>query len=110
MVNGAPEAGTNPFYAIMPKWFLLPGILVATAASIIASQAIISGSFTIIKEAISLNFWPKVRVLNPTFVRGQVYLPFVNWYLWFSCSLVVIFFRASAIWRQPMGLLLQLQR
>lgn len=104
MVNGAPEAGTNPFYAIMPKWFLLPGILIATVASIIASQAIISGSFTIIKEAVSLNFWPKVRVLNPTFVRGQVYLPFVNWYLWFSCSLVVIFFRASANMEAAYGL------
>jgi KUP system potassium uptake protein len=104
MVNGAPEAGINPFYAIMPKWFLLPGIIVATAASIIASQAIISGSFTIVKEAVSLNFWPKVRVLNPTFVRGQVYLPFVNWYLWFSCSLVVIFFRASANMEAAYGL------
>jgi KUP system potassium uptake protein len=80
----------------MPKWFLLPGIFFATAASIIASQAIISGSFTIVKEAVSLNFWPKIRVLNPTDIRGQVYLPFVNWYLWLSCSLAVIFFRESA--------------
>ncbi len=96
IANGAPEAGLNPFYAIMPKWFLVPGILIATAAAIIASQAIISGSYTIVKEAISLNFWPKARVLNPTFIRGQVYLPFVNWYLWVACSLVVIFFQASA--------------
>jgi len=96
MINGDPGAGVNPFYAIMPKWFLLPGILVATAASIIASQAIISGSFTIVKEAVSLNFWPKIRVLNPTFIRGQVYLPFVNWYLWISCSLAVILFGESA--------------
>ena len=95
MLNGTPEAGINPFYSIMPKWFLLPGILIALAASVIASQAIISGSFTIIKEAVSLNFWPKVRVLNPTLVRGQVYLPFVNWYLWIACSLVVVFFKAS---------------
>jgi len=104
IVNGAPEAGTNPFYAIMPKWFLLPGIIIATAASIIASQAIISGSFTIVKEAVSLNFWPKVRILNPTFVRGQVFLPFVNWYLWISCSIVVIFFRASANMEAAYGL------
>ena len=95
MLNGTQEAGINPFYSIMPKWFLLPGILIALAASVIASQAIISGSFTIIKEAVSLNFWPKVRVVNPTSVRGQVYLPFVNWYLWIACSLVVIFFKAS---------------
>jgi len=101
---GVPEDGLNPFFAIMPKWFLIPGILIATAASIIASQAIISGSFTIVKEAISLNLWPKVKVLNPTHVRGQVYLPFVNWYLWFACSLVVIFFRASANMEAAYGL------
>jgi KUP system potassium uptake protein len=104
MINGVPGEGVNPFYAIMPKWFLLPGILIATAASIIASQAIISGSFTIVKEAVSLNFWPKIRVLNPTFVRGQVYLPFVNWYLWIACSLVVVFFRASANMEAAYGL------
>jgi len=104
IVNGAQEAAVNPFYAIMPKWFLLPGILIATAASVIASQAIISGSFTIVKEAVSLNFWPKLRVLNPTFIRGQVYLPFVNWYLWISCSLVVIFFKESANMEAAYGL------
>ena len=104
MINGAPGDGINPFYAIMPKWFLLPGILIATAASIIASQAIISGSFTIVKEAVSLNFWPKIRILNPTFNSGQVYLPFVNWYLWLSCTLVVVFFRASANMEAAYGL------
>ena len=104
MINGAPVEGVNPFYAIMPKWFLLPGILVATAASIIASQAIISGSFTIVKEAVSLNFWPKTRVLNPTFIRGQVYIPFVNWYLWIACSIVVLFFRVSSNMEAAYGL------
>ncbi|MBI5009073.1 MAG: KUP/HAK/KT family potassium transporter [Bacteroidia bacterium] len=104
LANGIPESDLNPFFAIMPGWFLIPGILLATAASIIASQAIISGSFTIVKEAISLNLWPKVRVLNPTNVKGQVYLPFVNWYLWFACSLVVIFFRASANMEAAYGL------
>jgi KUP system potassium uptake protein len=88
----------------MPKWLLLPGILIATAASIIASQAIISGSFTIIKEAVSLNFWPKIRVLNPTFVRGQVYLPFVNWYLWIACSIVVLIFKESGNMEAAYGL------
>ena len=104
LAGGKPEPGLNPFFAIMPDWFLLPGILIATAASIIASQAIISGSFTIVKEAISLNLWPKVRVLNPTNVKGQVYRPFVNWYLWFACSLVVVFFRASANMEAAYGL------
>ncbi len=96
MANGFPGEGVNPFFGIMPKWFLLPGILIATAASIIASQAIISGSFTIVKEAVSLNFWPKLRVLNPTYNRGQVYIPFVNGYLWLACSIVVIIFKESA--------------
>jgi KUP system potassium uptake protein len=104
IANGAPEEGINPFYAIMPAWFLLPGITIATAAAIIASQAIISGSFTIVKEAVSLNFWPKVRVLNPTLVRGQVYLPFVNGYLWIACSLVVLIFQASANMEAAYGL------
>ena len=104
MTNGFPGEGVNPFYAIMPKWFLLPGITIATAAAIIASQAIISGSFTIIKEAVSLNFWPKVRVLNPTLNRGQVYIPFVNWYLWIACSIVVVFFKESANMEAAYGL------
>ena len=110
MVNGNPGAGVNPFYAIMPKWFLLPGIIIATAAAIIASQAIISGSFTIIKEAVSLNFWPKVRVLNPTFIRGQVYLPFVNWFLWIAAALLLFFSKNQQIWKQLMVWLLPLLR
>jgi KUP system potassium uptake protein len=104
LTNGAPESGENPFFAIIPEWFLIPGIVIATASAIIASQAIISGSFTIVKEAISLNLWPKVKVVNPTQVRGQVYLPFVNWYLWAACSLVVIFFRASSNMEAAYGL------
>jgi len=94
--HGVPETGLNPFFGMMPKWFLVPGIFLAIAAAVIASQAIISGSFTIVKVAVSLNLWPKVRILNPSRVRGQVYLPFVNWYFWIACSLVVVFFRASA--------------
>jgi len=104
LMNGAPKPGLNPFFAIIPEWFLIPGVLIATVAAIIASQAIISGSFTIVKEAISLNFWPKARVLNPTIIRGQVYLPFVNWYLWIACSMVVVFFQASANMEAAYGL------
>jgi KUP system potassium uptake protein len=102
--NGFPGADVNPFFGIMPKWMLPAGIMIATAASIIASQAIISGSFTIVKEAVSLNFWPKVRVLNPTLNRGQVYIPFVNNYLWVACSVVVIFFQESANMEAAYGL------
>jgi len=85
----------NPFFEIVPHGFLLPSILVATAATIIASQALISGSFTLISEAISLNFWPKVSVKYPTTVRGQIYIPSINWILCSGCILVVLYFRTS---------------
>ncbi len=104
MMNYVPGSEVNPFFAIMPRWFLLAGIIISTLASIIASQALISGSFTLLSEAVSLNFWPKIRILNPTFVRGQVYLPFVNWSLWLMCSLVVIFFEESANMEAAYGL------
>jgi KUP system potassium uptake protein len=87
--------GANPFFEIVPHWFLLPSILIATAASIIASQALISGSFTLISEAISLNFWPRVTVKFPTDVRGQIYIPSINWVLCTGCFLVVLYFRTS---------------
>lgn len=87
--------GANPFFSIVPTWFLLPSILIATAASIIASQALISGSFTLISEAISLNFWPKVKVKFPTNIREQIYIPSINWILFAGCILVVLYFRKS---------------
>lgn len=104
MMHYIPGTDVNPFFAIMPRWFLLVGIVLSTLASIIASQALISGSFTLLSEAVSLNFWPKIRILNPTFIRGQVYLPFVNWSLWIMCSLVVLFFRESANMEAAYGL------
>jgi KUP system potassium uptake protein len=90
------EPNINPFYAIMPDWFLLPGIIIATAAAIIASQAMISGSYTLISEAVSLNFWPKIRISQPTSVKGQVYIGSINWFLWAACCFVVFFFRESS--------------
>jgi KUP system potassium uptake protein len=104
MMHYTPGTEVLPFFAIMPKWFLLTGILISTAASIIASQALISGSFTLISEAVSLNFWPQIKISNPTFVKGQVYIPFVNWSLWIMCSLVVIFFRESSNMEAAYGL------
>jgi KUP system potassium uptake protein len=96
MMNMETRAFHNPFFEIMPDWFLIPGVILATIAAIIASQAIISGSFTLTSEAISLNFWPDLKVLHPTYVKGQVYLPFVNWFLWIACSLTVFFFKESS--------------
>jgi KUP system potassium uptake protein len=86
----------NPFFSIMPSWFLLPGIIIATAAAIIASQALISGSFTLISEALRLNVWPKVTVKYPTETKGQLYVPSANWILWLGCIGVVLYFKESA--------------
>ncbi len=93
--QGQLLAGRNPFYAIMPHWFLLPGVIIATFATIIASQALISGSFTLINEAISLNFWPRVTLKNPTNLKGQIYIPSINNILWFGCVLMILYFKNS---------------
>lgn len=87
--------GRNPFYEIMPGWFLVSGILIATAATIIASQALISGSYTLISEAMSMNFWPRVAVKNPTDLKGQIYIPSVNNILWAGCLLMILYFQNS---------------
>ena len=96
MTQGNPVlSGRNPFYEIMPAWFLWPGIVIATLAAIIASQALISGSYTLINEAISLNFWPRVTVRQPTELKGQIYIPSVNTILWVGCILMILYFQSS---------------
>lgn len=104
MNHPTPVADLNPFYSIMPSWFLIPGILISTAAAVIASQALITGSYTLISEAVSLNFWPKIKVLHPTDIKGQVYIPFINWLLWASCCFVVLFFQESSGMEAAYGL------
>ena len=94
----------NPFYAAMPPSFLPYGIIVATLAAIIASQALISGSFSLINEAMRLNFWPKVRVKYPTELKGQLYIPSLNWLLLGGCIAVVLYFRESANMEAAYGL------
>lgn len=88
--------GLNPFYELMPHWFLLSGVVIATLATIIASQALISGSFTLINEAISLNCWPRVTIKFPTDIKGQIYIPSLNWILWIGCVGMMFYFRESA--------------
>ena len=88
----------------MPQWFLLPGIILATLASIIASQALLSGTFTLISEAIQLNLWPKLKIEYPTQVKGQMYIPFINWLLFFSCIFVLLFFQESSKMEAAYGL------
>ena len=85
----------NPFYKVMPDWFLLSGVAISTLAAIVACQAVISGSFTLINEAITLNFWPKVKVKFPTEIRGQIYIPSINWLLWAGCMGVMLYFKSS---------------
>ncbi|MCK8494407.1 MULTISPECIES: KUP/HAK/KT family potassium transporter [Spirosoma] len=97
-----------PFYEVMPPWFLTIGIVIATAATVIASQALISGSFTLISEAIRLNFWPKVRLRYPSVQKGQLYVPSVNLLLWAGCVGVVLYFRESSNMEAAYGLAITL--
>ncbi|WP_461449856.1 KUP/HAK/KT family potassium transporter [Mucilaginibacter sp.] len=90
-------ANLNPFYAIVPNPHLLmiPAVALATLATIIASQALISGSFTLISEAVSMNFWPRITIKYPSNIRGQIYIPSINWLLCFGCVAVTLYFQTS---------------
>ncbi|GAA4432913.1 KUP/HAK/KT family potassium transporter [Ravibacter arvi] len=96
--------GRKPIFEIMPEWFLWPGIFIATAAAVIASQAMITGSYTLISEAIRLNFWPKVKLLYPSTEKGQLYVPSINWLLYAGCLIVVLYFRQSSKMEAAYGL------
>lgn len=100
--------GRNPFFEIMPHWFLIPGIIIATSAAIIASQALISGSYTLISEAMNLNFWPRVAVRQPSESKGQIYIPSINYILWVGCVLVMLYFRESGKMEAAYGLAITL--
>lgn len=102
--RGSGLGSNNPFYHLMPEWFLIYGIGIATLAAIIASQAMISGSFTLISEAVRLNLWPKVRINYPTIQRGQLYVPSMNWILWTGCIIVVLIFQESTNMEAAYGL------
>lgn len=94
----------NPFYLIMADWFQPFGIVIATIAAVIASQALISGSFTLINEAMRLSFWPKVKIKYPTELKGQLYIPSINWLLLAGCVMVVLHFRESSNMEAAYGL------
>lgn len=99
---------SSPFYGIMPEWFLLIGIAIATIATIIASQAMITGAFTLINEAMRLNLWPKVRVIHPTEEKGQMYVSSVNWILFAGCIGIVLYFREAKNMEAAYGLAINL--
>lgn len=98
------SSNPNPFYLIMAKWFQPIGIVVATLAAVIASQALISGSFTLINEAMRLNFWPKVRIKFPSDQKGQLYIPSINWLLFLGCVGIVLYFKESSNMEHAYGL------
>lgn len=98
----------NPFFSMMPSWFVIPGIIIATAAAIIASQALISGSYTLISESMRLNLWPKVRISYPTEERGQSYIPAINFMLFIGCTGIVLYFQDSAHMEAAYGLAITL--
>jgi KUP system potassium uptake protein len=98
----------NPFYSIMPEWFRMAGVIIATAAAIIASQALISGSFTLIGEAMRLNLWPKIRVKYPSVEKGQIYIPGVNTLLYVGCVGIVLYFQQSKHMEAAYGLAITL--
>lgn len=100
--------GGNPFYLMMPEHFVPFGIGMAVIATVVASQALISGSFTIINEAIRLNLWPKVLVKHPSLLKGQLYIPSVNWILMFGCIGAVLYFKESRNMQHAYGLAIAL--
>jgi KUP system potassium uptake protein len=98
----------NAFYGIMPDWFRIAGIAIATAAAIIASQALISGSFTLISEAMRLNLWPKFKIRYPSEEKGQVYIPSINFLLFAGCTSIVMYFQKSGRMEAAYGLAITL--
>mgnify|MGYP001682628608 FL=1 len=98
------HTGMNPFYAVMPDWLLIPGIVMATGAAIIASQALISGCFTIFSEAVHLNFWPTLKFKYPSVDKGQIYIPQINNLLYILCVVTVLLFQTSAHMEAAYGL------
>lgn len=98
------NSGFHCFYGIMPQWFKLVGIVIATSATIIASQALISGSFTLVSEAMRLNLWPKLKINYPSEEKGQLFIPSINTLLWIGCVGITIFFRKSSNMEAAYGL------
>ncbi|ULG72842.1 KUP/HAK/KT family potassium transporter [Macrococcus brunensis] len=94
----------NPFFQIMPDSFIFIGVMIATGAAIIASQALISGSFTLVSEAIHLRLMPKVDIKYPSTIKGQMYIPSVTFFIWLLCIMVVLYFQTSVHMEAAYGL------
>ncbi|HMK26768.1 MAG TPA: KUP/HAK/KT family potassium transporter [Chitinophagaceae bacterium] len=96
--------GINAFYDLMPHWFIIAGVTIATSAAIIASQAMISGAFTLISEAMRLNLWPKVKIRYPSEEKGQLFIPAISLLMFAGCVGVVLYFRKSSNMEAAYGL------
>lgn len=94
----------HPFYDLMPKWSVFIGVLIATSAAVIASQAMISGSFTLISEAMRLNLWPKMKIRYPSEEKGQLFIPNLNLMMYIGCVVVVLTFQTSRAMEAAYGL------
>ena len=101
-------SSASVFFSIMPQWFILPGVVIATAAAIIASQALISGSFTLISESMRLNLWPKALLSYPTEEKGQLYIPAINFLLFVGCTGITLYFQSSSHMEAAYGLAITL--
>ncbi|NMM78041.1 potassium transporter Kup [Acidovorax sp. SRB_24] len=100
-----PEAVKNPFFMMAPEWALVPMVLLATVAAVIASQALISGAFSVTKQVIQLGYLPRLRVLHTSVKEaGQIYLPFVNWALFAMIAMAVVMFKSSSALASAYGI------
>jgi KUP system potassium uptake protein len=106
--EGLINSGFNPFFGVMPEQFRLVGLIIATLAAIIASQALISGSFTLISEAIRLNLWPRMKINYPTEARGQLFIAGINLLLFVGCSGFVLYFKSASAMEAAYGLAITL--
>lgn len=98
------ETGLHAFYDLMPHWFIIAGVVIATSATIIASQAMIAGAFTLISEAMRLNLWPKFKINYPSEEKGQLFIPAINLLMFLGCVFVVLYFRESSKMEAAYGL------
>ncbi len=97
LLLATPAAIKNPFYLLAPQWGLLPLVILATCATVIASQAVISGAFSLTRQAIQMGYCPRIKILHTSHQEiGQIYVPFINWALLIAVLLLVLEFRSSS--------------
>ena len=104
LTHAQTATSVNPFFSIMPQSMLFFAIIMATGAAIVASQALISGTFSILSEAMNLHFWPRMRIKHPTYVKGQIYIPTINLAMYIGVVLIILLFRDSSHMEAAYGL------